>query len=147
MRFRRSKSEALVSLSLAAIWESEILMANKIEERLLKRYKEIYSENEQPEGMFSLRPGIPFVGNKYSDTTPKVLSYASAENLSYAYDENLQPNDSKIHQLGDKQFNRARYFYNHDNGDFPCVHMQPFDNGSQLLITRHILSKLDHTNL
>ena len=123
-------------------------MTNKTEEQLIERYKEIYSNNGQPKGMFLLKPGIPFVGNKYSNTTPKVLSYASAENLSYAYDENLEPNYSEIiHHLDEKQFNRARYFYNHDNADFPSVHIQPFDNGSQLLITRHILTQLGHSNI
>ena len=121
-------------------------MAKKYVEQLLERYMEIYFENKQPEGMFTLRPGIPFVGNKYSDTTPKVLSYASAENLSYAYDENLQPNDSEIHQLDNKQFNRARYFYGHYKGYFPFVHIEPFNNGSQLFITRHILTKLGYVD-
>lgn len=122
--------------------------SNKITEKLLEKYHALYLLNEVPESMFKLRPAIPFIGKNYQDTDPKILSYASAENLSYAYDENLQPNDSKIHQLeSEEQFNRSRYFYNQYKGYFfPYVHMEPFNKGSQLLITRHIISKLGYAD-
>lgn len=125
-------------------------MSNKLAERLVEKYKEIYSKNGQPKVMFNLKPSIPFVGNKYFNTNPKILSYASAENLSYAYVEDnnkkLKPNNSEIHQLNEEQFNRARYFYKNNKGYFPHVHSEPFNNGSQLLITRHILNKLGYEN-
>jgi len=93
--------------------------------------------------MFSMRPAIPFIGNKYPGVGHRVLSYASAENLGYAYDNNLLPNNSKIHQLDEiEQLSRARYFYNESDAYFPYVHMEPFNNGSQLFVTRHIISKL-----
>lgn len=114
-------------------------------EMLFEEYRELYSKNEAPEGMFKLRPAIPFVGKRYQDIAPKILSYASAENLSYAYDENLEPNDSEIHQLeSSDQFNRAKYFYNKNNDYFPNIHIEPFNNGCQLLLTRHIVSKLGY---
>jgi hypothetical protein len=133
---------------LAAIGEN--MSSNKIVEILLKSYMALYSEKEAPEDMFKMTPAIPFIGKNYQDTDPKILSYASAENLSDDYDDNLQPNNSEIHQLEyQDQFNRSRYFYNkYNNKDrfFPFVHMEPFNNGSQLMVTRHIISKLGYNS-
>lgn len=121
--------------------------SNKIVRKLLETYHALYSKYEAPEGMFKLRPAIPFVGKKYQNIEPKILSYASSENLSYAYDKNLYPNALEIHKLENKeQFNRARYFYNKYKEYFPYVHMEPFNNGSQLFITRHIISKLGYAD-
>ena len=120
---------------------------NNITKKLLQKYNDLFSANGVPEGMFKLRPAIPFVGKHYQNSKPKILSYASAENLCYAYDENLQPNDFEIHKLKSyEQFNRARYFCDHYKKKFPDVHMEPFNNGAQLLITRHILSKLGYSS-
>lgn len=124
------------------------MKSNQITEKLLKIYSSLYSKEDAPKDMFKLCPAIPFVGNKYQNTEPKILSYASAENLSYAYDKKLQPNTAKIHKLEAKeQFNRAKYFFNNSNGYFPYVHMAPFNNGSQLFITRHICNKLGYVNI
>ena len=83
-------------------------MLNTIEKRLLESYQKIYDENGQPEGMFNVRPGIPFVGNNYLDKkTPNVLSYASAENLSYAYQSHLgtlQPKKVLLHRYKEKNY-------------------------------------------
>lgn len=120
---------------------------NIIQEDLTKAYRVLFGKYGTPENMFNLRPAIPFVGDGFQKTKPRVLSYASAENLSYAYNDELNPNTSKIHELGDTdQFNRARYFHERTKESFPQVHIEPFNNGSQLFITRHILSKLGYKN-
>jgi len=125
------------------------MLLNNIDENLAKEYSKVYSNNEKPEGMFDLKPAIPFIGEKYTSTKPKVLSYASAENLGYAYDSQLLPNDSEIHKLtGIEQICRAKYFYKkNSDSKLPYVHIAPFNNGSQLLITRHILTKLGNDNI
>jgi len=123
------------------------MQLNNIENELVESYSNIYSNAEKPTGMFDLKPAIPFVGESYNSTSPKVLSYASAENLSYAFDSQLKPNDSIIHILsGLEQYCRAKYFYKNNKTLFPFVHIEPFNNGSMLLVTRHILSKLGYIN-
>jgi len=118
---------------------------NKCSEAILQKYEQVFSLRGLPPEMFEIPPAIPFIGNMYHDKNPKVLSYASAENLTYAYNDDFQPLDSKIHYIGTKgQFIRSRYFYDEHPGNFPHVHIEPFNNGTQLLITRHILSKLGH---
>lgn len=123
------------------------IMLNKIESVLFNRYKEIYNASGKPNWAFDLiKPPIPFVGRNCDKIFPRVLSYASAENLGYVYNNDLTPNtDFTIHNLGDEQFYRSRYYYSKcTRGNFPYVHIGPFNNGSQLFITRHILTKLGY---
>jgi hypothetical protein len=123
----------------------EQMILNKIELALLNKYKGIYNANGKPGWAFDLKPPIPFVGRNCDKIFPRVLSYASAENLGYVYNDNLTPNTNSIHNLGDKQFYRSRYYYsNRTRENFPYVHIGPFNNGSQLFITRHILTKLGY---
>jgi hypothetical protein len=106
-----------------------------------------YNANSKPDWAFDLKPPIPFVGRNCDKMFPKVLSYASAENLGYVYNNDLTPNtdNSTIHNLGDEQFYRSRYYYSkRKRENFPYVHIGPFNNGSQLFITRHILTKLGY---
>ncbi|MCD4692278.1 MAG: hypothetical protein K8R79_05150 [Calditrichales bacterium] len=117
---------------------------NAIEERLVKKYSEII---KIPTWSFSLYPSIPFVGNQIAESRTKVLSYASAENLSYAFDNDFQPNEESVHNLGDKQLFRSRYFYEQSKQDgcyFPFVHITPFNDGSQLIVTRFVLTKMGY---
>jgi hypothetical protein len=136
----------------------ENIKLNDLEKRLLRRYKEIY-RLEQPCWAFKIPPPIPFVGNNLDNAPKRVLSYASAENLSFAYDENLKPiSDNYLHNLSiDKQFIRSRHCYeknkesrNNKNANsitnMPFVHITPFNNGSQLAVTRYILSKLTYND-
>lgn len=121
--------------------------SSTIMDRLLNRYMDIYSNNEKPAGMFNLPPAIPFIGKQYQNMSPKIISYASAENLSDYYDKDLKPLDSIFHQLEPMdQFNRARYYYSNYSSDFPHIHIEPFNSGNQLLITRHILTKLGYNS-
>jgi len=125
--------------------EGRKMNSNTLEETMINRYIDIYSKNDKPTGMINLPPAIPFIGRKYQNMSPKIISYASAENLSDYYDSELKPNDSKLHQLETREkFNRSRYFYSNHSSEFPHIHIEPFNNGTQLLITRHILSKLGY---
>jgi hypothetical protein len=128
--------------------EGRNMNSSTIYDRMLKRYMDIYSKNEKPTDMFNLPPAIPFIGKRYHNMSPKIISYASAENLSDYYDDELKPTDSKLHQLETReQINRARYYYSNHSGDFPHIHIEPFNTGNQLLITRHILTKLGYNSL
>ena len=122
---------------------------NNLEKKLESAYRRKYSSQGNPSGMFNVKPPIPFVGNIYGVTTPRIISYASAENLGYAFDSNLKPeSNERIHTSNYNQYTRARDFYcDHMREYFPYIHCSPFNNGSQLFLTRNILNILGHDTL
>jgi len=80
---------------------------------------------------------IPFVGNNYCDSYPKILLYASAENLT-GYNGYLD-DDAKA-------LNRYRSFYEHSKKAkkdfFPDVHIAPISDGSLILVVLYLLKQL-----
>ncbi len=116
---------------------------NKLENQLLKKYKDLY-HNTKPTGVFDIAPAIPFIGNDLK--SPRVLVYASAENLTYLNNKsNKKTGDINLRSLGQKQYIRSRIFYNEykERKAFPHVHIQPINDGSLLSVARYILKKLN----
>lgn len=116
------------------------LRLNKIENSLVQQYKTIY-ERGRPDWAVKIAPSIPLVGNKM--TSPRILAYGSAENLTYLNNPKKNP-EINIKEIGEKNYYRYRYFLRHytQNKDkFPYIHIQPINDGSLLTVTRYIAER------
>ena len=101
---------------------------NDLEKELLIKYKSLYHKTK-PEGVFDIAPAIPFIGNVVK--SPRVLVYASAENLRYLQKKSSKKNgDLDLHELGSDQFIRSRIFYqeNKEKRAIPHVHIGPIND-------------------
>lgn len=109
---------------------------NAKENELLRAYCEQNQGQVAPEWAYQFAPSIPFVGDDYGrNGRPKVLIYASAENLTYTRNQKveiwLQPKNQMI---------RSRVFHSVKHGT--NIHIQPIDNGSLLKAARHSLEQV-----
>ena len=79
---------------------------------------------------------IPFVGKDYAQQSPKILVYASAENLT-GYTGYLDSDEKAI--------NRHRSFFNwsvaEEESFFPNVHIQPINDGALALVALYVYMK------
>lgn len=116
-------------------------MLNDEEHILLEHYNTTLSKNGIPKWAFQFPPPIPFVGNRFSKKSPKVMVYGSAENLTYT----IKNTNSEIFSIGEACKYRHKYFYlNYKNdGLFPYVHIQPINDGSLLTTARFCLYKMN----
>lgn len=99
-----------------------------LESRLLSSYRGEFAG--PPEWAYPLAPSIPFVGRDYQGSTPRVLLYATAENLA-AYQR--KPDSIPEFLRDDRVFQRHRAAF--DEGEktpFPRLHIKPVENGSLL---------------
>lgn len=122
---------------------------SSLEKELLKKYKNIYSENHPPKWAYDLKPPIVFVGDRYTEKKAKVLVYASAENLNAAMqqdDDHPNHKDLKKRENVDNQWIRHRFFYDNfkKEKDNTFIGIMPIDNKSLLLITKYILDRLGY---
>lgn len=117
---------------------------NKLESKVLDKYKGIIKRDNIPYWSFNYNPAIPFIGNSYHISKPKVLIYGSAENLSEYYGKkNKEWFDGK----DDNDLLRNRYMFEKSkNSFFPDFHMQPIKDGSLLTVARYILERLYPNN-
>jgi hypothetical protein len=80
-----------------------------------------------------IRCPIPFVGKSYSQQNPKILLYASAENLT-EYNGYLDDDQYAL--------NRHRNFFkmsvSNPNTFFPNVHIQPINDGALALVALYV---------
>jgi hypothetical protein len=106
---------------------------------LQKNYKDIFEKVSYPEWAYPILPSIPFIGEKYDESTTKCLVYASAENLTYLNNTG----EFEINNLGDKQFNRHRELLNRTR-PYPNIHLEPMNNGSLAITSRYILALLGY---
>ncbi|HNK84969.1 MAG TPA: hypothetical protein PKL41_07195, partial [Flavobacteriales bacterium] len=116
---------------------------NQLEKDLLRRYQEIEqayrAENKQavaPWWAYPVPPPIPFVGSAFGESgRPKVLVYASAENLS---------NPGQVVGLRNAAaMCRSRRAWL-DGGKQHDVHIEPINNGGLLKVARHIIEELGY---
>lgn len=86
---------------------------------------------------FDLPQYFPFVGNNYINSNPKILLYASAENLT-GYNGYLDDDTAALL--------RYRSFFEHSNKSnndfFPNVHIAPISDGSLILVVFYLLKQL-----
>lgn len=123
-----------------------------MEEQLQKIYRHIFSEkNNIPNWTThkitvghtheAIHCPIPFVGKDYHKETPKILLYASAENLT-GYNGYLDSDEDAI--------NRHRNFYEWSvkKGDtfYPNVHIQPINDGTLALVALYVYMKFQPTD-
>lgn len=93
-----------------------------------------------------VRPTIPFVGKKYATQNPKILVYASAENLSEYWKGNDKhwPEDWLDDDV--RAMNRHRNCFDdkamQKNKILPYVHCGPMDDGGLLTAIMYLASKL-----
>lgn len=109
-------------------------------EKLKAEYQRIFTESQPDWAVKKLNqteivhPAIPFVGKNYEKH--RILVYASAENLA-KYDGYLDIDSNAIgRRRGTLDSKKAKPI-------FPNIHIQPIDDGSLLLVSAYIASKLD----
>lgn len=120
------------------------------EKALLSEYrKELATYREQnngrvaPEWAYQYQPPIPWVGDGYETPgRPKVLIYASAENLTYTKKYEKNPDEKPSYLKGDDQMLRSRICHTEYRGTHS--HIQPINNASLLIAARHALTGIDH---
>lgn len=115
---------------------------NHLELNLLKKYKTILSNEGYPDWSFKVYPAMPFIGNDYQKSKPKILLYGSTENLS----EYFGKKENWITSLGEYGFTRNRYMFDKEANKkdfFPynAFHMQPIQDGSLLTVAKFIVEK------
>lgn len=121
------------------------MVLNNLESDLLARYKQLYEERGCPSWAHGFRPPIPFVGRNVLKTIPRVLIYASAENLTYVFEKHdcvypLEKLDAEQQHFR----HRALYAGPGEKRNFPFIHMQPVNNGSLLVVARYLLERMGH---
>lgn len=83
-------------------------------------------------------PSIPFIGNSYFKTNPRIMLYASAENLTYTLEHpNCGINSLTLQEQSNRHFNY--YVKRHQNRNkYPDIHMRPIKVGGLLLAARFL---------
>lgn len=107
-------------------------------------YKTIFEERGLRKGYFDYPPTIPYVGMNFSSSPTKILSYSSAENLTYTTTDESHDIDQLKNRQGDGIFDRHRYFRERPSVAprfFPYVHLGPVEDGQQLLMLKFLLDK------
>jgi len=107
-------------------------------------YKKLHELHEPWSGYFKYAPTIPFVGRDFFSRRPRILSYSSAENLTYTVTDKPHDIDELKVSSGDEIWNRHRYFRECYSGEphfFPYVHLGPIQAGQQLLMLKFLLEK------
>lgn len=109
---------------------------NQLEKKIFEEYKCIFKK--YPDWAFQLYPTIPVIGNKMNKMQKRVLSYASAENIT-----NKDYEELRRLPLGE-QFCRGRHSQENqkNNNYFKNVHINPFETGLQYIITWFMLKEL-----
>lgn len=127
---------------------------NYLEMSLISSYNEIFlKEQDRPEWAVrrtfdnrQIVPTVPFVGKEYKDNNCKMLVYASAENLTYVYDD---VSNNKFPNIFNDEFaiNRHRKCFDNSEKLFPNVHLKPMTNGCLLLVIAYIYNKITQDSL
>lgn len=119
-----------------------------LEENLIKKYSEIFSQTEkQPNWAVRkksnskelVHPPIPFVGKNYNNL--RILLLASAENLTYYTKQNKEIDYLDYNSIA---INRHRFCFENcsENKFFPHMHIEPVNNGALVLIVAYVIKKL-----
>lgn len=127
---------------------------NGFEQELLKRYDAIMKP--LPEWAFPMAAPIPFVGNEYGNAKrPRVLVYASAENLGHTWPKErtlafwqtaIKEDHCYSTTLGQRTRSRLTQSADVRKTSKPSIniHMAPISNGGLLAVARHILELNGH---
>lgn len=136
-------------IKLIKILNNKNNQMTKIQEELKYEYKRIFNNsNNRPTWAAKkktnaneiIHPTIPFIGKSYNNT--KLLLYASAENLTYYYNDKNR--DNLILDNDNFAIDRHRENFNQSKEQFyPNVHLQPVDNGSLVVMMFYILKHLN----
>ena len=132
-------------------------MWSRIYSRLFSAYEEIVKNNPGPDCAVHkkydqqqlVRPAIPFVGHKFAEQTPRILVYASAENLANYYPGSEAERPWMDHDEVAMTRHLVRFEESKtDPNFFPDVHIQPMYDGTLATAVLYIASQyMDITGL
>ncbi len=117
---------------------------NKTEDLLASKYRKIFkNKNPNPKWAYKKKSNqselihcaIPFVGHNYLNSSPKILLYASAENLT-GYNGHLDNDNKALYR------HRDHYESSIGKDFFPDVHIAPITDGSLLVVTLYCLKQI-----
>lgn len=115
---------------------------NEMVNFLIDEYRRLHKDNapDWRRKPYWIVPTIPFIGEKYSQSSPRMIVYASTEYLNSHVPGENQDWDNLL-----KSYNRHRDSFekwkNQKKTFFPNIHMQPVTDGGLICATSYYLYK------